>query len=75
MLLPGHHRVITDTTPPILLCKAKRQYLLTCKVRRYCILALHGSILPLITGDSVKLLLKGHAQAQIIKKCDFILAS
>ena len=28
----------------ILLCKAKRQYLLTCKVSRYCLLALHGSI-------------------------------
>ena len=23
-------------------CKAKRQYLLTCKVSRYCLLALHG---------------------------------
>ena len=26
------------------LCKAKRQYLLTCKVNRYCLLALHGSV-------------------------------
>ena len=29
-----------------LLGKAKRQYLLTCKVSRYCILALHGSVEP-----------------------------
>ena len=28
----------------ILLCTAKRQYLLTCKVSRYCLLALNGSI-------------------------------
>ena len=28
-------------------CKAKRQYLLTCKVSRYCLLALHGSIVML----------------------------
>ena len=28
----------------VLLCKAKRQYLLTCKVSRYCLLALHGSV-------------------------------
>ena len=26
-----------------LLCKAERQYLLTCKVSRYCLLVLHGS--------------------------------
>ena len=26
-----------------LLCKAKRQYLLTCKVSRYCLSALHGN--------------------------------
>ena len=26
-----------------LLCKAERQYLLTCKVSRYCLLALHGT--------------------------------
>ena len=26
-----------------LICKVKRQYLLTCKVSRYCLLALHGS--------------------------------
>ena len=32
-------------------CKAKRQYLLTCKVSRYCILALHSSIL-LFAGKS-----------------------
>ena len=28
----------------ILLCKVKMQYLLTCKVNRYFLLALHGSI-------------------------------
>ena len=28
---------------PALLCKARMQYLLTCKVSRYCILALHGT--------------------------------
>ena len=28
----------------ILLCKGKKQYLLTCKVSRYCLLPLHGSI-------------------------------
>ena len=28
---------------PILLCKDKRQYLLTWKVSRYCLLPLHGS--------------------------------
>ena len=30
-----------------LICKAKRQYLLTCKVSRYCLLALHGPECPL----------------------------
>ena len=30
------------STPLALLCKAKRQYLLTCEVSRYCLLALHG---------------------------------
>ena len=28
----------------VLLCKAKRQYLLTCKVSRYCLLSLHGRV-------------------------------
>ena len=28
----------------VLLCKAKGQYLLTCKVSRYCLLALHGCV-------------------------------
>ena len=32
----------------ILLCNAKRQYLLTCKVSRYCLLALHGSISDIV---------------------------
>ena len=39
----------------ILLCKAKRQYLLTWKVRRYCLSALHGSIVVtvlLLSKDS-----------------------
>ena len=31
-------------------CKAKRQYLLTCKVSRYCLLALHGSTVMLLTS-------------------------
>ena len=30
----------------ILPCKAKRQYLLTCKVSRYRLLAVHGSMAP-----------------------------
>ena len=30
-------------TAAAMLCKAKRQYLLTCKVSRYCLLALHGT--------------------------------
>ena len=29
----------------ILLCKAKKQYLLSYKVSRYCFLALHGNLL------------------------------
>ena len=29
-------------------CKAKRQYLFTCKVSRYCLLALHGSIIHMV---------------------------
>ena len=31
---------------PVLLCKAKRQYLLTCKVSRYCLLDLHPAVFP-----------------------------
>ena len=34
---------------PTLLCKSKRQYLLTCKVSRYCLLVLHGSIVQLFS--------------------------
>ena len=34
----------------ILPCKTKRQYLLTCKVSRYCLLALHGSIVGQFSG-------------------------
>ena len=32
----------------IRLCKPKRQYLFTCEVSRYCLLALHGSIVRTI---------------------------
>ena len=32
----------------ILLCKAKRQYLLTCKVSRYCLLTLHDRIVHIV---------------------------
>ena len=32
-----------------LICKAETQYLLTCKVSRYCVLALHSSVLVGIT--------------------------
>ena len=40
--------VSTDGQPDVmgmavLLCKEKRKYLLTCKVSRYCLLALHGT--------------------------------
>ena len=35
----------------IMFCKVKRQYLLTFKVSRYCILALHGSIISPRIGD------------------------
>ena len=33
-----------STMPGVLPCEAEMQYLLTCKVSRYCILALHGSV-------------------------------
>ena len=36
-----------NTSLYMLPCKAKRQYLLTQKVSRYCLLALRGSLLPL----------------------------
>ena len=36
------------TTVGLLPCTGKRQYLLTCKVSRYCLLTLHGSIFVLI---------------------------
>ena len=38
------HAIAWLTPQIILLCKAKRQYLLTWKVRRYSLLALHGII-------------------------------
>ena len=34
-----------------LLCKVKGQYLLISKVSRYCLLALHGSIVNLFNGE------------------------
>ena len=41
----SHYRTVqTDQHITVLLCKAKRQYLLTCKVSRYCLLALHGRV-------------------------------
>ena len=40
-------RLIEGVVWAVLLCKAKRQYLLTCKVSRYCLLPLHGSVAPL----------------------------
>ena len=36
-----------------LLCKDKMQYLLTCKVSRYCLLALHGSQVMAVNGSCV----------------------
>ena len=38
----------------MLLYKAKRQYPLTCKVNRYCLLALHGSMDILFFVPSIK---------------------
>ena len=37
---------ITDDNNTILHCKTKMQYLFTCKVSKYCLLTLHGSINP-----------------------------
>ena len=37
---------LCQTLTIILLCKVKRQYLLTLQVSRYCVLALHGRIQP-----------------------------
>ena len=36
-----------------LLCKSKRQYLLTCKVSRYCLLALHGRAISVMAQQSL----------------------
>ena len=43
----------TSLHTSMLLCKAKRQYSLTCKVSRYCLSTLHDSIvmLPFRTDD------------------------
>ena len=45
-LYPCHHTHKSHPyiTQPAMLCKAKRQYLLTCKVSRYCLLALHDRL-------------------------------
>ena len=40
--------IIFDGFLTILLCKGKKQYLLTCKVSRYCLLPLQGSIIDLL---------------------------
>ena len=48
--MPGWKCGQTDNHSYILLRKDKRQYLLTCKVSRYCILALHGGINTRTTG-------------------------
>ena len=45
------HKTVRQTTTwsksslRIMICKAKRQYLLTCKVSRYCLFALRGSVI------------------------------
>ena len=38
------HMYIVTLCNTELLCKAKIQYLLTCKVSRHCLLALHGTV-------------------------------
>ena len=40
-----------------LVCKAKRQYLITCKVIIYRLLALHGSTALCISGVNLALLI------------------
>ena len=40
----------------ILPCTAKRRYLLTLQVSRYCLLALHGSIIIAVYSDRVTLI-------------------
>ena len=46
--------VVTKRDIPILLCKARRQYLLTCKVSRYCLLALYGRIVISLTVEVIQ---------------------
>ena len=38
------NHLVSVVVVAILLCKVRRQYLLTCKVSRYCLLSLHSSI-------------------------------
>ena len=40
----------------VMLCKAKRQYLLTCEESRYCLLALHGGMQSFLRGLRLSLL-------------------
>ena len=62
------HHVLPDLSRffwiTILLYKCKRQYLLTCKVSKYCTLALHGSrhiiatnvgLMMYMSGDSISI--------------------
>ena len=44
-LCQKRHDHISTLTRPMLVCKGKRQYLLTCKLSRYCLSALHGIII------------------------------
>ena len=44
--MSGAHQSVSSHLYTILLHKAYIQYLLTCKVSRYCLLALHGSSVP-----------------------------
>ena len=50
-----HDTLATLIAERILLCKAKRQYLLTCKVSRYCHLALHDSIAGLCLENQLNI--------------------
>ena len=45
LCVAGSYLPLWDTS--ILLCKGKWQYLITCKVSRYCFFALHSSIIAL----------------------------
>ena len=51
-----------------LLCKGKRQYLLTCKVSRYCLLPLHGRVhlAPDDEEDTALLFIKWQSSQRVI---------